>query len=148
MSEPQVITLNETNSIQIVLQYIEVAQKAGAFLLVEADILKRCKDVCFTKTKDPEINLGQAKQLLIQAINKGQSKGCYTLEDASMLYQVCQFVSSNLTSDPQTQPQPQPQIQEQESQESQESQEFKIPDDDLSSLSDPVPLRSSKPRIV
>ena len=37
--QPQVINLNDQNSIQILMQYIEIAQKSGTFLLQEADRL-------------------------------------------------------------------------------------------------------------
>ena len=80
--QPQVINLNDQNSIQILMQYIEIAQKSGTFLLQEADILKRCKDVLFSKAQDKEITDIQAKQLFIQAVMKGQANGAYTLDDA------------------------------------------------------------------
>jgi hypothetical protein len=114
--QPQVITLDNQNSIQFLLQFIEIAQKAGSFLLQESDILKRCKDVLLSSATDPEIDTVKAKQLLIQGIQKGQSKGNYTLEDSSNLFKICQFVNANLTVEPQE-------------------------DEDLSELSMPVPLR-------
>jgi glutamate dehydrogenase/leucine dehydrogenase len=126
-AQPQVITLNNENSVQILMQFIEVAQKAGAFLLPESDILKRCKDVLLSGATDQEINVTQAKTLLMQGVSKGQSNGAYSLEDASILHKVCQFVNSNLNSTVQP------------------TQEV---DDDLSSLSDPVPLRVPGPKVV
>ena len=131
--QPQVITLTLENSSQILLNYIEIAQKAGAFLLQESDILKRCKDVLLSGAQDPEVNTTNARQLLIQAVMKGQSKGAYTLDDASILHKVCVFVNNALTqpvSEPVTAPVSEP-----------------VTDsDDLSELSMPVPLKG--PRVL
>ena len=121
--QPQVITLDSKNSIDILTQYVEVAQKNGAFLLPESDILKRCKDVLLKGIEDTEINVPTAKNLFVQAINKGQSKGCYTLDDASILHKVCQYIVS-------------------ESQQVQPQQVQPHVSDDLDSLSEPVPLRT------
>ena len=125
--QPQVITLDNRNSIEILSQYIEVAQKAGAFLLPESDLLKRCRDILLRGAEDPEVNVPTARNLFIQAVNKGQSKGAYSLEDASILHKVCQFVSQNLSSEAAVPP----------VQSAPESSS-----EDLDSLSDPVPLRS------
>lgn len=129
--QPQVITLDNRNSIEILSQYIEVAQKAGAFLLPESDLLKRCRDVLLRGTEDQEVNVPTARNLFIQAVNKGQSKGAYSLEDASILHKVCQFVSQNLSSETSA---PEPTA---------APAAVQAPDsEDLDSLSDPVPLRS------
>lgn len=126
-TQPTVITLDTKNSVQILLKFVEVAQKAGAFLLPESDILKRCKDVLLSGAQDQEINIPQARQLLIQAINKGQSKGSYSLDDASILHKVCQFLQANLT------------VEDTPTQVSSDT-------DDLSALSEPVPLKT--PRVI
>ena len=126
-TQPTVITLDTRNSVQILLKFVEVAQKAGAFLLPESDILKRCKDVLLSGAQDQEINIPQARQLLIQAINKGQSKGSYSLDDASILHKVCQFLQANLT------------VEDTPTQVSSDT-------DDLSALSEPVPLKT--PRVI
>lgn len=126
--QPQVITLDSRNSVEILAQYIEVAQKAGAFLLPESDLLKRCRDVLLRGAEDPEVNVPTARNLFIQAVNKGQSRGAYSLEDASILHKVCQFVAQNLSAEAPAAPAASPAPVEQS--------------DDLNSLSDPVPLRS------
>lgn len=127
--QPQVITLNHQNSIEILANYIEVAQKAGAFALSESDLLKRSRDVLLQGAEDAEINVPVAKNLFIQAITKGQSKGAYTLQDASILFNVCQYVARNMAEENTV---AQPVTQE----------------DDLNSLSDPIPLRTSGPKVV
>lgn len=130
--QPQVITLDSRNSVEILAQYIEVAQKAGAFLLPESDLLKRCRDVLLRGAEDPEVNVPTARNLFIQAVNKGQSRGAYSLEDASILHKVCQFVAQNLSAEaPAPAPAPAPAAASSSEQ-----------SDDLNSLSDPVPLRS------
>lgn len=135
--QQQVITLDHKNSIEILCSYVEVAQKSGAFLLAESDILKRCKDVLLKGAQDQEINTLTARNLFVQAVNKGQSKGCYSLEDSSILFKVCQYISTT-----ETQPQP-----PQAPQSTQPAQQIQQVDDDLNSLSDPVPLRSG-PKII
>lgn len=128
--QPQVITLDARNSVEILAQYIEVAQKAGAFLLPESDLLKRCRDVLLRGAEDTEVNVPTARNLFIQAVNKGQSRGAYSLEDASILHKVCQYVAQNLSVEaPQASQSAQPAAAESSS-------------EDLNSLSDPVPLRS------
>jgi hypothetical protein len=132
--QPQVITLDSRNSVEILSQYIEVAQKAGAFLLPESDLLKRCRDVLLRGAEDPEVNVPTARNLFIQAVNKGQTRGAYSLEDASILHKVCQFVSQNLSAEA---PAPAPTTDATQAPQSSESAS-----DDLNSLSDPVPLRA------
>ena len=127
-AQPQSITLDSKNSTEILSQFIDVANKNGTFTLSEADILNRARGVLLKGVQDKEINESTARNLFIQAITKGQSKGSYSLEEASILHQVCNYVTSNLQA---PLPTPQP---EQEQQ------------DDLSELSDPVPLR--KPKIL
>jgi len=91
--EPTVITLDNQNSVQILAQYIEVAQQKGAYLLNEAEILKRGMDVLMNNIHDKEIDTNMAKQLLIQGVNKGQRHGAYTLNDAALLSKVVLFVA-------------------------------------------------------
>ena len=134
-TEPTVITLNDTNSIQILAQYIEVAQQKGAFLLSEAELLKRAIDILINKVPDNEITFDLAKNLLTQGVNKGQKSGSYTLNDASLLSKVVQFVNSSL---PQEQHQ-EVQHQEVQHQEVQHQEVQQI--DDLSDLAEPIPLK-------
>jgi hypothetical protein len=134
--QPQVITLDSRNSLEILAQYIEIAQKAGAFLLVESDLIKRCKDVLLNGHEDPEVNIPNARTIFIQAVNKGQSKGAYSLEDASIIYKVCQFITQQISAESPTPTPPVP------SATPVASPVLSNPEDDLNSLSDPVPLRS------
>ena len=154
MSEQsQVITLNNVNSIELLNQFIDHAQKNGTFALQEADILKRCRDVLLRGQVDPEISIKAARHSFIQAVNKGQSKGCYTLDDASMLHKICQYVSSHLddplpevkTSAPQEQSQAPVQQAPVHHQSNPNISEL----NDLDELSAPIPLRSSGgPRVI
>ena len=143
--QPTVITLDKNSSINIFIQYIEIAQKAGAYELKEAEILKRATDVLTNNVTDPEINENLAINLLIQGINKGQKHGgAFTLNDAALLHKVIQFMINS------SQPQPQPQVTSDESAsnneteaapEPEQEQEVDSGEDDLASLSEPVPLR-------
>jgi hypothetical protein len=132
--QPSVITLDETNSVQIMSQYIELAQQKGAYLLNEAELLKRASDVLVNNVPDHEINKDTAKQVLIQGVHKGQKSGAYTLNDAALLSKVVNFVIGGL---PTAQAVPATQaVQETAPQDAAQSI-----DDDLSELADPIPLR-------
>jgi len=137
--QPQTITLDAKNSLDILGQYIDMAQKHERcpFSLPESDILKRCRDLLLRGVEDAEINVPTAKNLFVQAIIKGQSKGCYSLDDAFILHKVCTYVSANLEAP----------VQPQQLQQLQQAPAAND-DDSLSSLSDPVPLKSSGPRTV
>jgi len=136
--QPQVITLDNQNSIEILSSYVELAQKHGSFALPESDILKRCRDLLLKGVQDPEINVLTAKNLFMQAVNKGQSKGAFSLDDAYIVHRVCTYVSANLEVQPT----------QQQTQQTQQTQQVQDVNDDLSTLSDPVPIKRSGPRTV
>lgn len=95
-SEPTVISLDNNNSVQILSQYVELAQQKGAYLLNEAELLKRAMDVLVNNVPDRELNQSTCKQLLVQGVQKGQRHGAYTLNDAALLSKVVQFIASSL----------------------------------------------------
>jgi hypothetical protein len=123
-NQQQVITLNEENSTRFLVQFIEVAQQKGAYLLQEAELLKRAADVATNVSEDKEINQVNARQLLVQGVHKGQRAGAYSLNDAAMLSKVVQFVMSNVE---QKLPHAEPE----------NVNSF----DDLADLSEPIPLK-------
>lgn len=115
------------------LVYIEIAQSKGVFILQESDLLKKCKDTLLFNVSHPDITQIVAINVFIQAVLKGQKLGCYTLEEASNIFNICQSISKNDT----------PENKEVEPSvikiEPKVSEYFD--DDDLSSLSDPVPIK-------
>jgi hypothetical protein len=129
----QTLTLDETNSVQILSQFVEIAQQKGAYLLSEAEALKRAMDVLLLKAEDKEVNEILAKQLLIQGVQKGQRHGSYTINDAALLNKVVQFVIESLPKESQGQPQAQPESEPQQSSPSNS--------DDLADLAEPIPLK-------
>lgn len=132
--QPSVITLNKSNSIQILVQYIEIAQKAGSYDLREADLLKRAVDVLINNVVDEAVNEDLAINLLIQGIMKGQNHGgAFNLNDAALLHKVIQYLISLGQENKGTDP-----VSNQVNNNENNSNED---DDDLSSLSEPVPLR-------
>jgi len=140
--QPSVITLTKENSINIFVQYIEIAQKAGAYELKEADILKRASDVLIHGAKDQEINENLAINLLIQGLNKGQKHGgAFTLNDAALLHKVIQFVVTNAQQSEESKPIEEAPKNDAVSEVSNVQEPVEDSDDDLSSLSEPVPLR-------
>lgn len=94
------INLNSANCVKILMKYTELAQQKGAFSLNEAGILKRAFDVLGSESQlgDPEIDETMAKNLLVQAVHKGQRSGAYTLSDAALLDKVVQALSSQALS--------------------------------------------------
>lgn len=140
--EPTVITLDPTNSIQILIQYIELAQQKGAYILSEAELLKRSGDVLANKVPDAEITEATARQLLIQGIHKGQRHGAYTLNDAALLSKVVQYVTglsgtpapAAPTPTPPSQTAPQPEV-------APASNSVDDLLDDLADLAEPIPLK-------
>jgi hypothetical protein len=141
--EPTVITLNNENAIQILSQYVELAQQKGAFVLQEAELLKRANDVLINKVSDNELNEVTSINLFIQAINKGQRSGAYTLNDAALLHKVISFLVGQSQ---------QQSVQQQSVQQQSVQQPVKKPElpkrvqninalDDLSDLAEPIPLR-------
>lgn len=139
VEDPTVITLNDKNTVEILSKYVEVAQQKGAYLIQEAEVLKRACDVLLYNIVDKEINKNMSKQLLIQGVVKGQTHGAYSLNDASLLHKVIMFVSTSLQSQSQSQqPQSEPQSEPQSDTSKPEPQEDEY---DLSDLAEPIPLK-------
>ena len=146
VEDPTVITLNDTNTVEILSKYVEVAQQKGAYLIQEAEVLKRACDVLLYNIVDKEINKNMAKQLLIQGVVKGQTHGAYSLNDASLLHKVIMFVSTSLQPQQPQQSEPQPQQSEPQPQQSEPQQVASKPEPqedeyDLSDLAEPIPLK-------
>lgn len=137
--QPTVITLDRNTSISILIQYIEVAQKAGSYDLKESDILKRSVDVLVNNANDNEINEALALNLLIQGIMKGQKSGSYTLNDASLLHKVINFIIQLYESANKQQADESAAGTQAPAVEAAPAEEED--DDDIDSLSAPVPLR-------
>lgn len=127
-TEPTVISLDGKNSVQILSQYVELAQQKGSFLLHEAELLKKATDVLLNEVPDNEINPSTARGLLIQGVQKGQRHGAYTLNDAALLSKVVQFVTAHIQQEETSNTKP-----EQSEKPSQEA--------DLSDLAEPIPLK-------
>ena len=146
-AQPQVITLDKNVCINIMVQYIEVSQRAGAFDLKEADVLKRAVDFLVNNAPDNELNEGVALNLLVQGIVRGQKHGAFTLNDAALLHKVLSFLSQLMEPQQPSVQQPpateQPAVQQQVAEPVAESN-----DDDLASLSDPVPLRPQEIKCI
>ncbi|NBO99363.1 MAG: hypothetical protein EBU90_04445 [Proteobacteria bacterium] len=131
--EPTVITLDHQNSVQILSQYIELAQSKGAYLLAEAELLKRASDFLINKVPDAELNDTNTRQLLIQGIHKGQRHGAYTLNDAALLHKVVQFVSGAFA--------PAPPAANSDVSPPVDTAQSSDDSNDLSDLAEPIPLK-------
>lgn len=135
-AEPTVITLDSQNSVQILSQYVEHAQQKGAYLLSEAELLKRAVEVLVNDVHDNELNKDNSIQLLIQGVHKGQRFGAYTLNDASLLSKVVNFITASFT-----QQQPRQELQQSSIEQEHVNEEVNNTSDDLSDLAEPIPLK-------
>lgn len=135
-AEPTVITLDSQNSVQILSQYVEHAQQKGAYLLSEAELLKRAVEVLVNDVHDNELNKDNSIQLLIQGVHKGQRFGAYTLNDASLLSKVVNFITASFT-----QQQPRQELQQSSIEQEHVNEEVNNTNDDLSDLAEPIPLK-------
>lgn len=135
-TEPTVITLDNNNSVKILAQYVELAQQKGAYLLSEAEILKRAMEVLLNNVPDQDLNPDNSKQLLIQGVTKGQRHGAYTLNDAALLSKVVNFVASNQNVLP-----PPSQVETSNTTSKIDENVSLSNTDDLSDLAEPIPLK-------
>lgn len=140
-----VITLNAETCVKILIQYIELAQQKGAYLLQEAELLKRAVDVVANGQTDHQIDFNTSKNLLVQGVTKGQQKGCYNLSDAALLFRAVQFVESNeisQQSSTQSSTPTQTSTQSPTTHNTIQNQQLEENDvEDLSDLSDPIPFK-------
>lgn len=135
-SSTQTVELNFETAGKILMQYVEVAQQKGAYLLNEASLLKRATDVVNGQT-DAEVNMQSAYNLLIQGVVKGQKNGAYTLSDAAILDKVVNFLV--------TPSQAQETVKVESTQV--ESTQVQEPEEELDELTAPVPLNTG-PKVI
>ena len=136
MSQPEA-ALDLNKSFLLLAQFVESAQQKGAFLLPEAELLKRAVDVLNSNAEDKELDKNASVNLLIQGVQKGQRHGAYTLADAALLHKVISFlVAQSQQQAPQQQAPQQLQTEHHEQLPTQVQQEG-----DLSELALPVPLK-------
>lgn len=79
----------------ILIHCVEQSQKHGVFSLAEADILCRCKNILIKGTLDPDITAAMAVDNLIRGVQRGQTKGVFTLDEASSVYKVVQSLKKS-----------------------------------------------------
>lgn len=85
------VELNLETAGKILVQYVELAQQKGSYLLNEASLLKRAMDVV-NGNQDAEVNTQTAYTLLVQGVVKGQKHGAYTLSDAAILDKIVNYL--------------------------------------------------------
>ena len=91
--------------INVLIQGVELTQKAGALSLDEAYYAKQAIDAL-----KKNVSLKEAFEILIQVAKTGQKKGVYTLRDSYLLYLASEDYES-VINQPVAQPAPQPQVQ-------------------------------------
>lgn len=129
------LNLDLNKCFQFLAQYVESAQQKGAYVLQEAELLKRAVDVVMNNAEDKDVDKNLGVNLLIQGVQKGQRHGAYSLADAALLHKVISFlVEQSQQGQQQASQAPQAQAPQAQAQDNNET-------DDLSELSQPVPLR-------
>ena len=78
--------------INVLIQGVELAQKAGVLTLDEAYYAKQAIDAL-----KKGVSLKEAFEVLIQVITIGQKKGVYTLRDSYLLYLAIDNYESAIT---------------------------------------------------
>lgn len=124
-TQPQIVQLSKDNVLQLLYFYVDKAQSNGAFKdFEEAHQLKVSGAVCVEKQTVQGLSFEQALNNLVKAVHKGQEygKGTFNLNDASNIFQILLFIQQN--------------------KDQLHSQELKINSQDLSELSEPVPLNN------
>lgn len=160
MEEQKVIEVNNLETANnILMKYIELGQQKGVFGLAEAELIKRSSDVIFNNVTDPDISQVAAYNLFIQAVNKSQRAGAYTLNDAALLHKTILFVASLFGPPPGQQVQQPASVQQQpasvQQQQASVQQQPAAPqmhiqkktksNDEILDLAEPIPL---KPRVI
>lgn len=137
MAQPE-LNLDLPKSFQFLAQYVETAQQKGAYVLQEAELLKRAVDVVLNNVEDKDVDKNLGVNLLVQGVQKGQRHGAYSLADAALLHKVIMFLVNQSQPGQQSQ---QAQVQQPTQVPVQEASSEESDNNDLSELSQPVPLR-------
>ena len=155
---PQVITLNTTNSVQLLFQHLEdLAKKPKMFFVEEVALFKSCRDVLLEGKLVQDLDAPKARQIIINSVRQAlYNTGHENFNLASTINQILIFLSQNINSPlesvpVQTTPQTPQTLESQPVQEVHqdlpvESQE--IEEVDLSELSEPVPLKRVQPKLI
>jgi hypothetical protein len=134
MSEKQ-IQLTMENAEKILCTFVERAQnskdRGSPYELSDADALVKSMTV-LSGGQVQGLNRVQARQNLINGVMKGQKHGCYSLQDAASLWTVVGYIVNETR-------------RETETGEQNVQMSVKQKDEDLSELSESVPL---KPREI
>lgn len=127
------------SSITFIIKFVEVAQKNGSYILSEADTLQKAVQVCSQYLSKPEVTQDfiNSLNLLINGIVNGQSKGSYSLAEASLLYNIVMFFQKTFNTEVSTQ---EPAVATEEPKQHQSLSMVKEEEEELYGLSDPVPI--------
>lgn len=100
--KPQAIQLTVENAEQILVRFIDVAQKhakGSAYELPETEVLVKAIEVVSGKELEGMSRL-QARQVLVNGVIKGQKHGCYELQDAASLNTVVNYLVKESRKEP------------------------------------------------
>jgi hypothetical protein len=81
------VELSTAKAFDLIISFVDLAQKSGAFQLKEAALIHRAviKLKKQEKIHDESFTDDVAKNVIVQAINAGQAKGAYNLDQAALL---------------------------------------------------------------
>ncbi len=92
-TEPVNTSLDYEKSVKILITYVEKAQaNGGCFDFQEASTLRKAIQFFRFPNSKQEITEQQAESLLVNGVVRGQSRGAYTLDEASVLYEIITYV--------------------------------------------------------
>ncbi len=100
MSQQTTIDLNQRNCLGLLCEFLEQAQRRGAFYLPEAATLSeavlKLNEIKDTPFESSDSSTVKALQVSEKGIHIAQSKGAFTLQDASVLNHVLLWISANI----------------------------------------------------
>jgi hypothetical protein len=136
-------SLTLASSITFIIQFVELAQKNGVYVLAEADTLQKAVQSCQQYLIKPDVteDLITSLNLLINGVVKGQSKGSYSLAEASLLYNIVMFFQKSFNNDNVNEPENKQVVAPQTPSFLEVIKEED--DEELYELSDPVPISNN-----
>ncbi|KAJ3371261.1 hypothetical protein GGF31_003440 [Allomyces arbusculus] len=99
MSQLDTANLTVPKAVKVLAQFVELGNSKGAFSLREANLLSKAVDILNEDVQDKPVLVendpnpeATSIDLLVQAVHVAQSKGAYGLRDASLAYELTEYL--------------------------------------------------------
>lgn len=89
MTTPQQVNIDRSNMFILVAQFLELVQQRGKYSFAEAFNLKNALDDVIGNTEKAELT---SRDLMLQGLKLGQERGAFTLQDASNIHKLLEFI--------------------------------------------------------